>query len=432
MSREILLSCILVFILGVIFASFNGSTLAHDTVKEESHSMPETTAKEAEAGGMMEMKDFALHAKAHLEAIPSADLVSFSKFRKQTRQDGQVFKSGSTYMIVLDRTSRQIMFHGKYTDAAGKNPLNLSDDNNPPKLVVREIINEVEKGGDPYCVEYKRANQNRWACGVQFTYKLFGPKERSLFADALVIVGFDHDKDFLEECKPSILASEVKDEETLRKFVEGAAICIGTTRLPITDRHLARREPGPWKSGEIYLFVMVDGPEEIVLFNGLNADLEDTTLHLTDKNGCNVGDGINDVLNGQSNQNCKITSVDVDNTEHEFLESGGFVEYLWRRPGHPEYDDPDFTKEGEISPGTAHKKGYVVKIDTSKSRIALPYKLIVGSGIYPDQKTANSDDGCAIAGTESNSKNTGFNLFLIVSGLVLAMSWKRRNRSKRD
>ena len=323
---------------------------------------------------------------------------------------------------------------GNTTTRPGKNPLNLSDDGETPKLIVRDILNKAQKGGDPYCVEYKRDTEGRWACGVQFTYKLFGPPDRSLFADALVIVGFDHEKELLDECKPPVQANQVKDKESLRKFVEGAAVCIGTTRLPITDRHLARREPGYWKSGEIYLFVMVE-EDEIVLFNGLNAGLEDTTLNLTDKNGCNVGEGITDVLNGRSNENCKTTPVDIEKEEYKFLESAGFVEYLWSRPGDEDSKDPNFSADGEISPGTAPKIGYVVRINTEHSRIPLPYKLIVGSGIYPQPKESeksvtDSDDGCGIAGIGNSSGNTVFNLFLIMSGLGLAIFWKRRTRAR--
>ena len=99
-----------------------------------------------------------------------------------------------------------------------------------------------------------------------------------------------------------------------------------------------------------------------------------------------------------------------------------FVEYNWDNPA-IDGDSPPGGGAGGSSP----KLGYVETLAIP----GVPQVFIFGSGLYlgsDTPETDTDDDGaCAIAGDGNTTQNTIFNLFLVMSVLFLAVSFKRRS-----
>lgn len=174
------------------------------------------------------------------------------------------------------------------------------------------------------------------------------------------------------------------------------------------------REEGDWiaHEGSIYLYIFTDVSsdaegeeehEEIVIFNAANPAVVGLDLHdMEDANGEEIAHELIEALDGD-----------------------GFAEYTW--------DDPRFegdeVKEPRKSPGSSPKVGYVERITLLDD----PATFLLGSGFYPtpyspEPMMDDSDDGCAIAGGTAGrgSLSSLFNLFLVVSALFLAVSWRIR------
>ena len=173
-----------------------------------------------------------------------------------------------------------------------------------------------------------------------------------------------------------------------------------------------RDEEGDWIAHErsIYLYIFTatetedGGHEEIAVFNAINPAVEGLDLHeVTDANGREIA--------------------------HELIDAAtepgrdGFGEYTW--------DDPriegDEVNEAGKSPGTSDKVGYVVTVELLGGEQSTSTEFILGSGFYPTPLMDDSDDGgCAIAGGTAGRDGLGslFSLFLAVSALFLAVSWR--------
>ncbi len=170
-----------------------------------------------------------------------------------------------------------------------------------------------------------------------------------------------------------------------------------------------RDEEGDWMAHgrSIYLYIFTAGEtesgehEEIALFNAVNPAVEGLNLHeVTDADGVEIAHELIDVA---------------------APEGAGFGEYTW--------DDPriegDEVNEAGKSPGTSDKVSYTVKVELPGSAQT---EFVLGSGFYPTPLMDDSDDGCAIAGGTAGKDSLSplFNLFLVVSALFLAVSWKTR------
>ena len=157
----------------------------------------------------------------------------------------------------------------------------------------------------------------------------------------------------------------------------------------------------------LYIFMASEADEhgvhqEIALFNAINPAVEGINLHeVTDANDVEIAHELIDVA---------------------APEGDGFGEYTW--------DDPriegDEVNEAGKSPGTSDKVSYTVKVELPGSAQT---EFVLGSGFYPTPLMDDSgDDGCAIAGGTAGRDGLSplFNLFLVVSALFLAVSWKTR------
>ncbi len=374
------------------------------------HAGPQTTAEDAAADKDDEntIKNFVLHAKQHFEDIPSEDLAARSEFFRQVRNPG-IWNHDSVYLIMLARDGR-VINHGLYTET-------LFGDSLGDLGTVRNLRTKLESAqdGEAVCEPYTYKDISRRACAVEYQAS---PTEKNI-----LIGGFDHDEKDEDivglECpdyEPEVTAAEVQERQTresLEDFVEGATIRFGNivelfaTGSPEKIAEATKilqcfSRPGPWKDGSIYLFIMTngaDGTPPRVFLNGLNQELAGSPfVNILDEDGVDVGKEI-------------IDTAGEDGKD-------GFVEYKWDDP----LVDGDEVNESGMSPGTSLKVSYV------KGKIfpEQPQQVyILGSGIYPKD---DDDDGCAIAGADSEPGSIVFNMFLIMFSMVLAVSLARFRR----
>lgn len=166
-----------------------------------------------------------------------------------------------------------------------------------------------------------------------------------------------------------------------------------------------RDKKGDWIAHEdsIYLYMFTDvssdAHEEVVVFHAINSDVEGLDLHgMTDANDLEIAHELIEAIGGD-----------------------GFVEYTW---DDPRFKGDEVTEAGK-SPGSSDKVGYVEKVTLLPGD---PTTFLLGSGFYPTPYSPASDDGCAIARgtTGRDSLSSLCNLFLMVSALFLAVSWKTR------
>ena len=374
------------------------------------HTGPQTTAEDADAAKDDEttIKNFVLHAKQHFEGIPSEDLAARAEFFRQVRNPGIWNYDDSVYLIMLARDGR-VTNHGIYTET-------LFGDSLADLDTVENLINELKSAeGKAVCKPYTYKNISRRACAVEY--------QASRTEKNILIGGFDHDEndeDIVDlkcpDYEPAVTAAEVQERQTresLEDFVEGATIRFGeilelfATGSPEKIAEATKilqcfsSSPRPWKHGSIYLFIMTngaDGTPPRVFLNGLNQELAGSPfVNILDEDGVDVGQKIIDTA-GQDGKD-------------------GFVEYKWNDP----LVKGDEVNKFGMSPGTSPKISYV----KGKTFLERPQQVyILGSGIYPK----DDDDGCAIAGADSEPRSIVFNMFLIMFSMVLTVSLARFRR----
>lgn len=210
---------------------------------------------------------------------------------------------------------------------------------------------------------------------------------------------------------PFITAEEVDTKEELKMFVKGAIeffdSALADPQIDLAKtRKLFRAEDGPWRHISTYIWIMDD--EGNVIFNGGNRNIEQTNL-----------------LRGQNPTLVDIIERLIEASK-KTEEDERFVNYDW--------DDPNI--EGDEAPGgggSSPKLGYV---EPFPNPFNPGQTFIFGSGLYlgsetpetetPEMETTD-DGGCAISGTRNTTQGSLFNLFLVMSVLFLAVSFKRRS-----
>ena len=407
----------------LVFFSAAQPASAHDG----NHSDSATTASGVTAADPVTMKDFLLHAKAHWEEIttPNKNI----EFEKSLTVDGRDWKNGTIYLMVIDKDGT---IYTNAHDPSQQNGtlLHSSEDQPKPMLLpeVNELILMAEEGG---CIMYEQ----RAACSVKFTHPVWK-------TELILIAGYHHDHEEHEETELSFdeiecpffskpisekpyltqgtTANEVVDSETLKAFVENFRdhFTEQVEKNSQSPAQLARirncwRIP-PWKHGGIYLFIMTENG--LVFFNGNGPDLENRSFNVTDDNGCNVGEEVTGVINGEARQ-CKDLGLLPE-------DSGGFIEYLWDDPSVEE----DEVAEPGMAPGRSPKLSYVVSF--SNPGFFEGEKLVIGSGYHPE--TGQSDNGCAIAGADGTAENGLLNLFLAASVLLLSVFFVKTAQKTRN
>ncbi len=320
---RIRLAALLAFMLAVAPAAVAAQTAADQVKDRES------------------LKAFVLDGKRYIEGL--RDYNNVAALRDTLRQKPR-WASGDTYLLFL-MLDGSISLHGGDRSFQGRDLLAVRDDRGV--AVAREMMKAGEAGGG--FVDYvdgapKTAYSIRTKTGVgNIEFYLVGGFSKDLTDAPLAKMDIP---------PPPITAAEVVDKGTLVAFVEAAAAAYRKTYE--TDKHgglmalrnTFREKGGPWRSGNVYLWVV--GSEGIIIFHGFEPWREGKPMN--------------------------IDRVDVEGRPFVRLLVGGalskgrtFVRY--------HYDDPEV--EGDEDTGSP-KFGYAVSFSAANS----DQKIVVGSGIY--------------------------------------------------
>ena len=287
------------------------------------------------------LKAFVLDAKHYLESL--RDYNDVIATRETLRQQPR-WASGDTYLLFL-MLDGSISLHSGDRSFQGRDILDVRDDRGV--AVAREMMKVGEAGGG--FVDYvdgvpKTAYSIRTKTGVgNIEFYLVGGFSKDLSSAPLA--GADIPP-------PPVTAAEVVDKESLVAFVEAAADAYRRTYE--TEKHgglmalrnAFREKGGPWRSGNVYLWLV--GSEGYTIFHGFETWREGkpTDMERVDANGLPFPK----LLIGGA-----------------IREGRKFLRYY--------YDDPEV--EGDEDTGSP-KFGYAVSFKARGS----DQKVVVGSGIY--------------------------------------------------
>ena len=358
-------------------------------------------------------ENFVKHALEHMKA--SETIEDVTQLVTEFRNDGGDWKSGSTYLIILTSPGGGVQSHANNRELEDEDWSMLED--SPGNEVGRGFLSAGTAGG---LVNYHNQTDKR-SYAVEFA----DPVTPGL--KWVLVGGFDYEPDvqpvpyaeipYVDDIpSPTTEAKDVDTREELKMFVKDAIkffqnTLINTLTNPNLDlakaRKFFRAEDGPWRHVSTYIYIMDNGGN--VIFNGGNRNIEQTNL--LQSQDSDLVEIINRLIAASEKQN----------------EDERFVEYNWDNPA-VEGDSPPGGGAGGSSP----KLGYVETFTIpSFSQV-----LIFGSGLYLESdtpemdapETDTDDDGaCAIAGDGNTTQSTIFNLFLVMSVLFLAISFKRRS-----
>ncbi len=427
--RSIFINLSLVLLIVGIFPSLVFANTAQDV--HEAKGNKETTM------------EFVKKAKDALDKATSdrmSAINNVARFRNETRTDKTgKWKYEKTYLIQIEGNGA-VLNHAKYVELYGEFINGFE--------TVQELIDKLKEPNNDDVVCTKNEVGDAYSCAAYYNSP-FNPTIQNI-----IIGGFDHEKtDTIKnlncnvEPAPKITATELQKKqddkvgeddlkEDLKTFVEeairwvesvpGLGMPEGQNPNILSSVRCFTKDRSPWKDGSIYFFVMTNDSPPVVTVNGINQNL--------------TGGPFDGVLDG----NFKDVGAAILAAAQD--EGGGFVDYLWDDPTDDEDDIPMSecdTPSGRCAPGNSPKLSYVkgTKFDQFIGTPNENTVFIFGSGIYPqDMKAEESstssgsdddDDGCAIAaGSGNNAESTLFNLLLMVSGLFLAVSWRKRSVRK--
>ena len=289
------------------------------------------------------LKAFVEGAKAHIEAI--TDMNEGARLREKLRTEGD-WKSGSMFLVIFLKTGEPFI-HGNDRTAESKNLIGVEDERGT--RVVEELLAAAARGGG--FVKYQDEGP-KTAYAVEYT--------SGITAREFVLVGgYSQDVSHVaiqtaDLPKPTVVAAQVVDRETLITFVEEAAKTYreavmsegysGLTRV----RNAFRVEGGDWKSGSIYLWVVSGGG--VTLFHGSEPYREGkpTDMVRTDSQGIKIAE---ELIGGARREGRK------------------FLRY--------HYDNPAIEGDEELG---SPKFGYAVSFAVPNT----DQRAVIGSGIYLD------------------------------------------------
>ncbi|MCY3826051.1 MAG: cache domain-containing protein [Candidatus Dadabacteria bacterium] len=408
--RLMVFFCSVLGLLGVF--SYMFPAFAH---QDDPHSPPSpipltSTASDVTAD-RSNLPTFVGHAAAHLARVTT--FAEATELVDEFRKIGD-WNDGSTYLVLLTGGGG-VQAHMDNRELEDEDWSMLEDDRG--NMVGQGFLNAPLLTGG--FVDYYNDGDKR-SYAIPFT-------DPFTMQPYILIGGFDLQPEVdkipyeqlpgAETITPSITAEEVDTREELKMFVKAAIDFFGRALEDpeidlVKTRKLFRAEDGPWRHVSTYIWIMDD--EGNVIFNGGNRNIEQTNL-----------------LRGQNQTLVDIIERLIEASK-KTEEDERFVNYDW--------DDPAI--EGDEAPGggaggSSPKLGYVEPFPNPFNPSQI---FIFGSGLYlgsetPEMETPETetpemetpdDGGCAISGTRNTTQSSLLNLFLVMSVLFLAASFKRR------
>ena len=373
--------------------------------------------------GSATLEDFVKHALEHMKAAKTFE--DITQLVTDFRNDDGDWKSGSTYLIILTSPGGGVQSHANNRGLEDEDWYMLEDSRGNP---VGQMFLSVGTEGGP--IDYYNQTEKQ-SYAVEFADPIVP------ILSWVLIGGFDYEPavdqvpyaeiPYVDNIpSPTTEAKDVNTREELKMFVKDAIkffqdTLISTRTNPNLDlakaRKFFRAVDGPWRHVSTYIYIMDNGGN--VVFNGGNRNIEQTNL-----------------LQSQDSDLVEIINRLIATSEKQ-NEDERFVEYNWDNPA----VDGDSAPGGGAG-GSSPKLGYVETFTIP----VVSQVLIFGSGLYLGSDTPGmdtpgmdtpgmdtpgmdtDDDGaCAIAGDGNTTQSTIFNLFLVMSALFLAISFKRRS-----
>ncbi len=303
-----------------------------------------TTAEEVKNDDPKTLGAFVQWAKTEIEQV--TDVTEAAQIELKLREKGEFNDGDDTYLLKVLKKTGDLLTHGTNRSFEGLNLLEFKDENG--KNAIGQLLRK--EGSEGGFVKYKDGGEEKQAYAV-------GYKDRITNDDYVLIGGYTQDLTNAERKtisipKPDTTASDVKDRETLVKFVkEAASVASEQLQKGVSVpqlRNTFREEGGHWKSGSVYIWIVSE--KNINLFHGANLNLEHRFANLDrlDKNGKRFID----ILISGARQNG---------------EKGQFLEYFYDNPNNDQDDDE------------SAKLGFAYSF-------SFPWnpeqKLVIGSGIY--------------------------------------------------
>ena len=298
----------------------------------------------------------------------ATDPAAISKARIAARDPDGPWRHGPVYIYVLDLTSNIILFHGAFPDRFEWRPLVATvRDVVTGELILPQVIEAAKSSPEGGFVEYyfddptddtDSADIPKVGYARQFAAEI--PRADGTVFPLEVIIG----SGFYGRAPEEVTAADVKDAETLKAFVEGAAAWSATFTDPndFAPYLAAISAEGDWKHGNTYLILML--PNGTVIYH-----TDDTTV-----NGKNLYEAEDARGNKVVQQLLAAAAM-----------GGGLVEYYW--------DDPE--QEGdEETAKIAYATSYV------SGTTGTPVVLIGGYYQDPSQAIAATFDPSIIAPPE--------------------------------
>ena len=309
------------------------------------------------------LKAFVLSAKEHMLSISSVP--GYFQFQMDARTEGGDWNYKSIYLVIL-QPDGTVFFHGEDPSLDKTVQLDAKDDNG--EKVVQKILAAAEAEEEGGFVTYTWDDPSTDEVeGPRDCYAIKSGHPLALGQTFILVGGYHHNvtstEDETEDLpeRPEVSAGEVRDRETLKAFVQGAAGW-ALEALPALDFDLDtletifRLEGEHWRQDSTYIFAMT--PDGNVIFHGSREDQEDQIqIDLEDGNGF------------------KFVRALI---EAAVEEEGGYVEYYW--------DDPGVTGDEEF--GSA-KVGYAQAFTLPDDFAIFPgATVVIGSGFYKGNQVA--------------------------------------------
>ena len=367
---------------------------------------PTVTAQEVE-DGTGSLQEFALSVRDRSReyAIAATTVEQGLHIGCLIRQEGSVWRSGSTYIVSLTPDGR-VLIHAKDMSLAGRllNPLiyaeilvTLGVD---PAVLANLASPDPDTRNSAFAAIFAALSQEPdgafdatapvpglrpgipGASGYASVY--VSPNFR---APIVLLTGFDLGEahlvpisaETIDYGNPTVTARDVVDRETLKAFVTQAGhymieIQRSGDAAAASQARIALRDPnGPWRHGSVYLYVL-DTVTNIITFHAAFPDrYESRPLVPT----------VRDAVTGEL-----ILPQVIEAAKRS--PEGGFVEYY--------FDDPtDHTDSADI-PKVGYARQFSSQIQRTDGSV-IPVNLIVGSGFYGTAPEAVAGDPNAVIET---------------------------------